>query len=467
MSTQSSYQRAHINDLFSTLLNAEAGNTLTPEYSLSPEQRQRPTRPYSEVLKTETVVSPETETLDKWYEDLQQYERNLEGMASASVDPKFKEEVQHVDQWFKYLNPAERTATIYTLLQHSSQVQIRFFVNLLQQMSQRDPLGALLSPPEKVDTQLAGAMAKAELEASQKLMSILPYQTGVHRPPVPNRRAMDRHSFAIGDTEEYDRMLTQPNFLANQNYPKLFESSARPKSVLLDNELASIFNQSWPYTAGLERPKSADVSQWSFQLPSETTPSRDPWPSFVNETQPADPVEPPFTHWRRPHPTRPSVPSTVSEEEKKPSLLMSMLDETTPLFTPPDTFSSPYRLSVPGAKQPPFSTFLPSEQEELHDPVTQKQNTRKSSNSHRAGKEKKNTNDLLDMHILEDVPLWLRSLRLHKYNSIFENMKWQDMLKLDDQALLAKGVAALGARCKLLKVFDQVKAHCEANNIDY
>lgn len=42
-------------------------------------------------------------------------------------------------------------------------------------------------------------------------------------------------------------------------------------------------------------------------------------------------------------------------------------------------------------------------------------------------------------------------------------MKWQDMLKLDDEALLAKGVAALGARRKLLKVFDQIKAHCEAN----
>lgn len=88
--------------------------------------------------------------MDKWYEDLQQYESNLEAMASASVDPKFKEEVQHVDQWFRYLNEAERTATIYILLQHSSQVQIRFFITVLQQMSNRDPLGALLSPhPDK------------------------------------------------------------------------------------------------------------------------------------------------------------------------------------------------------------------------------------------------------------------------------------------------------------------------------
>jgi hypothetical protein len=72
-------------------------------------------------------------------------------MASASLDPKYKEEVQHVDQWFKYLNETERTATIYSLLQHSTQVQIRFFITVLQQMSKKDPLGALLSPahPEK------------------------------------------------------------------------------------------------------------------------------------------------------------------------------------------------------------------------------------------------------------------------------------------------------------------------------
>lgn len=62
-----------------------------------------------------------------------------------------------------------------------------------------------------------------------------------------------------------------------------------------------------------------------------------------------------------------------------------------------------------------------------------------------------------------DVPAWLRSLRLHKYNPIFETTKWQEMVKYDDEMLLNKGVAALGARRKLLKVFDIVKAHCETN----
>jgi hypothetical protein len=54
--------------------------------------------------------------------------------------------MQHVDQWYRYLTEAEKTATMYTLLQHSSQVQARFFINLLQQMVKRDPLFSLLTP---------------------------------------------------------------------------------------------------------------------------------------------------------------------------------------------------------------------------------------------------------------------------------------------------------------------------------
>lgn len=34
---------------------------------------------------------------------------------------------------------------------------------------------------------------------------------------------------------------------------------------------------------------------------------------------------------------------------------------------------------------------------------------------------------------------------------------------MSDEDLLAKGVAALGARRKMLKVFENVRAHCDAN----
>lgn len=74
-----------------------------------------------------------------------------------------------------------------------------------------------------------------------------------------------------------------------------------------------------------------------------------------------------------------------------------------------------------------------------------------------SGAGSKKDDDDLDPELLNDIPAWLRSLRLHKYTPNFENMRWQDLVVLDDQGLESKGVAALGARRKMLKTFDVVR----------
>lgn len=84
--------------------------------------------------------------LDQWFNDLSHYEQTLEDMATAALDANFKEELSAIEQWFKVLSEAERTAALYSLLQTSTPVQMRFFVTVLQQMLKRDPVGQLLSP---------------------------------------------------------------------------------------------------------------------------------------------------------------------------------------------------------------------------------------------------------------------------------------------------------------------------------
>lgn len=59
--------------------------------------------------------------------------------------------------------------------------------------------------------------------------------------------------------------------------------------------------------------------------------------------------------------------------------------------------------------------------------------------------------------LLEDIPAWLRSLRLHKYNSCFESMTWREMVVMDDTMLEKKGVTAMGARRRLIRTFDHVR----------
>ncbi|KAJ3277067.1 hypothetical protein HDV01_000119 [Terramyces sp. JEL0728] len=63
----------------------------------------------------------------------------------------------------------------------------------------------------------------------------------------------------------------------------------------------------------------------------------------------------------------------------------------------------------------------------------------------------------LNLALIQDIPSWFRSLRLHKYTTIFENDDWRDIVKLTDEQLEKRGVAALGARRKMLKTFETVK----------
>ena len=62
-----------------------------------------------------------------------------------------------------------------------------------------------------------------------------------------------------------------------------------------------------------------------------------------------------------------------------------------------------------------------------------------------------------DPEMLKDIPAWLRTLRLHKYTQSFDGLTWQEMVVLDDATLEAKGVAALGARRRLLRTFEHVR----------
>jgi hypothetical protein len=82
----------------------------------------------------------------QWIADIDEYENILEDMAAATLDQDFKDELSAIEQWFKVLSEAERTAALYALLQQATQVQIRFFIQVLQQMGKSHPMSGVLSP---------------------------------------------------------------------------------------------------------------------------------------------------------------------------------------------------------------------------------------------------------------------------------------------------------------------------------
>lgn len=55
-----------------------------------------------------------------------------------------------------------------------------------------------------------------------------------------------------------------------------------------------------------------------------------------------------------------------------------------------------------------------------------------------------------------DVPMWLKSLRLHKYSHIFNDLTYEQMLELNDEYLEQKGVTK-GARNKIVLCVQKIK----------
>lgn len=74
--------------------------------------------------------------------------------------------------------------------------------------------------------------------------------------------------------------------------------------------------------------------------------------------------------------------------------------------------------------------------------------------------------DPTDPSLLQDIPSWLRSLRLHKYTDNLKDLKWHELIELDDEGLEKRGVQAVGARRKMLKVRTPLGVNkCFANSI--
>ncbi|KAN0065214.1 Flap-structured DNA-binding and RNA-binding protein [Thecaphora frezii] len=253
-------------------------------------------RPSSEMLNMGQQGTPESEAIDRWFEDLQHYEATLEEMATASLDQNFKEELSAIEQWFRVLSEAERTAALYSLLQESTQVQIRFFITVLQQMARSDPVSALLSPNNP-----SSSMAD-QMEA--KLASL-----GLKSPSgTPTRNFQRQSSDAAGFlSPNVAAMYAQGNSdaasaLAAQRAKLKANRTSAPGTLLgegrnfsggnLDQvQERSIERGGSPANDAASRPKSTDLSNMAGRSPRASGPLDDQlspisatgnWSSMVN-----------------------------------------------------------------------------------------------------------------------------------------------------------------------------------------
>ncbi|KAJ7690654.1 hypothetical protein B0H17DRAFT_1201500 [Mycena rosella] len=347
---------------------------------------------------------PEGEGLDQWFEDLSKYEVTLEAMAEASTEPKFKEELGTIEQWFKVLSEAERTAALYTLLQYSSGHEIRFFIAVLQQMA--GPTGS-------------NGPLTASLDGSYK-------------------------------TKQPNRNLRPPSL----NIP----SSGSPATPQFNTPLSALPQSQMPEPAGQD--VTVNHVDWSSMVNTPLIPMFQKAPGNKNaEQHNMGMVGPAMFPQGMINPLMLNNMALSNEAQLSQLLAVQMMMSGMGMQQPPPVqgqkpqSAKPYgnNWRSPASGRSPGSA-LRSAGAKSSGP---KSGALKSTST--LGSATTPREDEIDPELLKDVPAWLRSLRLHKYTPSFEGMTWQEMVVLDEPTLEAKGIAALGARRRLLKTFDNVK----------
>ena len=109
-------------------------------------------RPASEMIYNQAQqYDAADKAAEQWIAEIDQCETTLEEMAGATTDQDFKDELTAIEQWFRVLSEAERTASLYSLLQQATKVQILFFIQTLEEMLRKQPMPGMLSPSKNND----------------------------------------------------------------------------------------------------------------------------------------------------------------------------------------------------------------------------------------------------------------------------------------------------------------------------
>lgn len=551
-------------------------------------------RPASEVYYNQ-AASQSTNAEDaaekaaqQWIADIDQYETTLEEMAAATLDQDFKEELSAIEQWFRVLAEPERTASLYALLQQTTQVQIRFFIQVLQQMAKNHPMAGVLSPAnfgekDPMSARMSDAMSKLNIEGSRNsfgfgskpppspgakrnsaldpstINSMFPdaaaaiakqkaeYQEHTGNAPPSNRnsaigdRSSQIGSRMAGPEDVMKKEISSPlppspwNARPNENLNPL----SRPKSSTGHQPMGQ-FSQG-PASAGLRSPRPMQLSgDTNVQSTTLTAPEQNQsgmpllspyhgsgnWASMVNtpmvanfstqqSANQADMVANATAmklaalstvnnriqlddarKFRRARSSEGQSPQTASQFGL-PNANILMMNELGQVLTPQQAaaLQAQQLAAIQGRRSRPNSPGIA-----LHSAGLQGINLGMPSNNgflqaydsnllsagmmglnHNLGvgmqgegylsdhseargrspRGRRGTSkppeDPTDLALLSDIPGWLRTLRLHKYTDNLKEMRWQDLVQLDDEGLEKRGVNALGARRKLLKVFEQVR----------
>ncbi|THV06712.1 hypothetical protein K435DRAFT_452198 [Dendrothele bispora CBS 962.96] len=370
------------------------------------------------------------ENIDQWFHDLQKYEKTLGAMAAASEDPKFREELGTIEQWFKLLTESEQTASLYTLLQHTNPAQVKFLAAVLQQMSDAIPpdnsgskqTSRSLRPPN-LNLPLPGTPSTAQFSGSTSSAQVPEFSAQelvIKEEPT---------SWANMVSTPHDLMFKKSSGGADQQQQQM-------------QNIQNLMNSA--AGTGVGPMNAMNVTMLTAM-------------GFSNEqivamqlvmrglTQPVDMAAAAAGGNNTGHGQKNSQAHHHHGGQRRSS------NNNQSNNTAGSKNNSTWR--SPGARYP--GSALRNGPKSAGPKSAGAKSSGLNSATSTGGTPK--TEDDVDPELLKDIPAWLKSLRLHKYTACFEGMTWQEIVVMDEPALEAKGVAALGARRRLTRTFEVVK----------
>ena len=553
--------------------------------SFNPPLSARNIRPASEVLYNQQSNQGSQDDSNKlgeqWIQDIEQYENMLEEMAAATLDQDFKDELSAIEQWFKVLSEAERTAATYALIQQTTQMQQRFFAQVLNQMSRSHPISGVLSPAnfgekDAMSSRLSDAMSKLNVEGSRTsgrgsvmspaggnkrnsgldtstIHAMFPdaaaaiaqqkaeyaQQTG-NAPPSNRSSTIDRSSLIVPPIIQAPRESKPDSMSWRQSGQGDLQQppTSRPKSSSGQQPPMGQFSQP-PPSAGLRSPRPLGLQSGNIQSTTLNAPDQNDmpllspynagnWASMTNtpmvsnfNNQQSSQMQSDIANatamklaalstvnnrialddvrkYRRARSNEPQPQPPLSaglQASGIPGINTIMVNDHGQILNPQQVaaIQAQQMAAARGRGSRPNSPGLPMQGTPIQPNFSSPQHNgylsaydgnpmmmnaaglaglvppmgqfgssegylsdhsdlgRGRSPRGRRGSSKP-PEDPTDPGLLRDIPAWLRSLRLHKYTDNLKDMRWEDLVQLDEKGLEAKGVNALGARNKMLKV---------------
>ncbi|KAG0896050.1 hypothetical protein G6F33_004093 [Rhizopus arrhizus] len=432
------------------------------------------TRASSDILQSQPTrlktSCPEAEAIDQCFENIQKYEQMLEQVSVASLDQDFKDELLHINRWFQCRSDAERTAALYTVVQNASQIQIRFLITVLQQLANQDSYSISSSAGQRNDLFRSRSVIEEESRKKQFYRQRNTYST----------------------LSEPDKFISRPLGLSHPGplYEKALAARAQLQAINLSSSssvtnstISSSSNSSLHSKSDLLFSRTSRLHSASSDLGSKSLLHSDLGSKPLLHPTPAElSSRSLFTNHDWPFPDK-------TLDEKQTSWAFGSLSKKTASIKKDTTWTiheeeqhNPI-LSLDNALEQAHARLLKNDKPILSSPkcssadneddnnsdtqqLTGLARRRKRSSQARALKDKIAA-ETVDFELMKDVQAWLRSLRLHKYGHAFIGLDWKQVVRMSDQDMIDAGVNTIGARRKLLKVFENVQRHCIENSIEF